>query len=107
MNKALKFKLILLQLILIGCSSEHAAEAISEKDKIAFKRCAEIVKGYGEYPSKFEYYPSESMSATNNEGREVVTLSFAYGNASGDKIPHKAECVLYPDGKSEMTSMLE
>ena len=47
-----------------------------------------------------------SLNITNTEGREVVILSFAFGNAHHEKIYHKAECVIYPDGLATMTQMM-
>lgn len=99
---------ILGSVLLSGCGGDSKPEpTISETDKLAFKRCAGIVKGYASDPNKFEYYPSESTNFANAEGREVVTLSFAFGNSSYEKIYHKAECVITPDGKASMTQMLE
>ena len=104
-----KYLIILLSSLLFGCSnsdSEPIVEVISEKDKLSFKRFAGDVKSYGSHPEKFEYYPNESTNFTNQEGREVVTLSFAFGNASHEKIYHKAECVIYPNGQATMTQMM-
>ncbi len=104
-----KYLTVFVTLLLLGCSNsnpEPSEPVISEKDKLAFKRCASVVKGYGSHPEKFEYYPSESTNITNTEGREVVILSFAFGNAHHEKIYHKAECVIYPDGLATMTQMM-
>ena len=104
-----KYLIILLSSLLFGCSnsdSEPIVEVISEKDKLAFKRCAGVVKGYGSHPEKFEYYPNKSTNITNAEGREVVILSFAFGNTSHEKIYHEAECVISTDGLTTMTQMM-
>ena len=103
------FIVLVTSLLIVGCSNsnpEPSEPVISEKDKLAFKRCAGVVKSYGSHPEKFEYYPNESTNFTNQEGREVVTLSFAFGNASHEKIYHKAECVIYPNGQATMTQMM-
>lgn len=106
-----KYITVLVGMLLLGCSNsnsnpEPSEPVISEKDKLAFKRCAGVVKGYGSHPEKFEYYLSESTNIRNAEGREVVTLSFAFGNTSHEKIYHKAECVISPDGLATMTQMM-
>ena len=104
-----KYLIILIPSLLFGCSnndSEPVVKVINEKDKLAFKRCARVVKSYGSHPEKFEYYPNESTNFTNQEGREVVTLSFAFGNTSHQKIYHKAECVISSNGQATMTQMI-
>jgi hypothetical protein len=73
-----KYLIIFISSLFLGCSnsdSEPVVEVITEKDKLAFKRCAGVVKSYGSHPEKFEYYPNESTNFTNQEGREVVTLA--------------------------------
>ena len=103
------FIVLVTSLLIVGCSNsnpEPSEPVISEKDKLAFKRCAGVVKGYGSHPEKFEYYPNKSTNITNAEGREVVILSFAFGNTSHEKIYHEAECVLSTDGLTTMTQMM-
>ena len=40
-------------ILLSGCGDSKPEPTVSETDKLAFKRCAGIVKGYASDPDKF------------------------------------------------------
>jgi len=73
---------------------------ISPIDKAAFNKCAAVVKTYAANPSQFKYYSNKSTNFSNSAGRQVVTLSFVFGDVS-----HRAECVISPTGITKMTQM--
>lgn len=81
-------------------SGNCRGDYISPTDKAAFAKCASVVKTYAANPSQFEYYPNKSTNFSNSAGRQVVTLSFVFGDVS-----HRAECVISPTGITKMTQM--
>lgn len=91
------------------CDGEYSRVskfATNDIDQMAFDQCAEVVITYASDPDKFEYYPRESTNFSNDKGHQVVTLSFSFSNTSYEKIYHKAECIISPDGNTTMTQMM-